>query len=140
VERRDYVLAVLAAARGSFTPVQLQKLFFILDKKAATQLGGPYFGFEPYDYGPFDAEVYREVSALAEQGFASVQYGGTLRRYGIAEGGNDAGEAALAGWSREMRTYIHDLAKYVRSMSFADLVSAVYKEWPEMRAKSIFRG
>ena len=73
-ERVDrYVLAVLSTAGGAeWTPVQLQKIFFLLDQTIGPALGGPKFNFEPYDYGPFDAEVYRRVEALQATGESIV--------------------------------------------------------------------
>lgn len=139
LQRIDYVLAVLAEAGGSFTPVQLQKMFFILEKKAAAALGGPFFDFTPYNYGPFDAAVYGEVEKLAEKGYAFVSgVGTTSRLYGVTAAGATAAAPILDRIAPPTRAYFKQLADYVRSLSFAQLVSAVYKEWPEMKANSIF--
>ena len=128
----------MAAAQVPLTPVQVQKLFFILDKKAGAQLGGPFFNFQPYNYGPFDAAVYHELERLSDRGLAFVDGPGTARRYGISAAGMGTGTALLGKLSAS--DYVRRIADYVRSMSFAQLVSAVYSEWPEMKANSIFRG
>lgn len=135
--RTDYVLAVMAAAREELTPVQVQKLFFILDKKAAAQVGGPHFNFQPYNYGPFDAGVYRELDALIEKGLVVMTSTGSSRQYGIAPAGSVFSSPEM---KPETRDYVHKLASWIRSLSFGQLVSAVYKEWPDMQANSIFRG
>jgi hypothetical protein len=59
VNRRDLVLAILAAADGrAYTPVQIQKAVFIVcDQFPDLIEEGPHFHFEPYDYGPFDSDV-----------------------------------------------------------------------------------
>ena len=64
--RRRVVLAALACKdRAAFAPVQVQKLFFLLDENVADELGGRQFDFQPYYYGPFDREVYAELQTLA---------------------------------------------------------------------------
>lgn len=135
--RTEYVLAVMAAVRAPLSPVQLQKLFFILDRKAAASVGGPHFQFEPYNYGPFDPAVYTEVETLAAQGAAFINGLGGGRRYGITANGLHEGEAKLK--ELPAADYVRRVGEYVTSMTFAQLVSAVYTEFPEMKAKSIFR-
>ena len=54
INRKELVLATLAAADGArFTPVQLQKAIFLLDRNLPADLLDTKFGFVPYDYGPF---------------------------------------------------------------------------------------
>lgn len=131
------MLAVLGAAQGEFTPVQIQKLFFILDRKAEAQLGR-HFDFRPYNYGPYDPAVYHEVQALAARGLAFVDGQSRFRRYRITDEGTEAAAPILAGLPGSIQQYIRDVAHFVRSKSFAELVSAIYHEWPEMKANSIF--
>jgi uncharacterized protein YwgA len=138
VNRPDYVLAVMAAAQVPLTPVQVQKLFFILDKKAGPQLGGPHFDFHPYNYGPFDPAVYHELERLSARGLAFVDGPGTQRRYGVSADGMAPGASLLNKLS--MPDYVRKVAEFVRSSSFAQLVSAVYAEWPDMKVNSIFHG
>jgi len=57
MDRGDLVLAALAAGGvgASYSPVQVQKLLFLIDREAANLVDGPHFSFRPYDYGPFEA-------------------------------------------------------------------------------------
>lgn len=137
--RTDYVLAVLAAAQGRpLTPVQVQKLYFILDKRIGPLVGGPFFEFSPYHYGPFDANVYREIEGLAAQGLAEVSTG-AMRMFRISPQGYQRGLAAFSQLAPSVQDYVRSAVNFVLSKSFAELVSAVYAEWPEMRSNSIFR-
>src|SRR5271166_2558935 len=79
--RNDFMLAVLAAGNGAaHTPVQVQKLFFLLDRKVSQQLGGPWFDFKASDYGPFDKAVYEELRSLSQQGLVTINAEPNARR------------------------------------------------------------
>ena len=45
-----------------------------------------------------------------------------------------------AGIDEPVMSYIKEVSKFVRALSFADLVSAIYKAYPEMKANSVFTG
>ena len=141
MRRSDYALAVLSAAgeQASFSPVQVQKLFFILDREIPNLVGGPYFAFEPYDFGPFDKDVYREIEILELDDRVEQSGGGSYRRYSLTTAGLTEGRTLLAGLQAPVRDYIAEIAAWVRSLSFSQLVSAIYRDYPEMKEKSIFQ-
>lgn len=142
LKRQDFVLGVLSTAKGEpWTPVQVQKIFFLIDKRLGKLVGGPWFDFVAYDYGPFDRQVYLDIESLASRG--SVQILGrdsfSASKYRVTREGRKEGNQALAGLREDVRHNIHDLSDWVRSLSFRQLVSAIYKAYPEMRARSVFR-
>ena len=56
--RKEVVLAALAPAKHApHSPVQVQKLIFLIDRNIPREVGGPHFDFQPYNYGPFDKAV-----------------------------------------------------------------------------------
>lgn len=139
VDRDKHVLAVLSTSHGMpWTPVQLQKMFFLLDERIPRDIEGPRFDFQPYDYGPFDAAVYHEVNTLARAGKAAIGQEG-VRSYWLTQAGQSEGEQALKALPPDAQEYVQRLSDWVRSLSFTELVSAVYGEFPEMREKSVFR-
>ncbi len=143
-ERQKYVLAVFAAAGDDvqFSPAQVQKLFFLLDKKISPSIGGQKFDFQPYDYGPFDRAVYEELDLLSRQGYIQIHQGSTPagRRYMLTLTGSRQGASALSGYVDRARNYMGEAARWVRSLSFAQLVGSIYNAYPEMKANSIFQG
>lgn len=140
--REELLLATLASVDGEFSPVQIQKTMFLLDRKAASLTGGPHFSFRAYDYGPFDQTIYESLSALRNQGLVVISGDPTSKQrgYGLTTVGREKGKAILAGLAPQISGYISQLAKFVRSLGFAQLVSSIYKEFPEMKANSVFRG
>src|ERR1700722_3405626 len=62
LSREDFILNVLSLSPNeSFSPVQIQKLFFLLEKR----LNLNYFSFIPYHYGPYDKELTNTLRCLS---------------------------------------------------------------------------
>lgn len=142
MDRQTLLLAGLAAGGQDavYPPAQVQKLFFLLDREVASYTQGPHFAFEPYDYGPFDAAVYSELDRASSLGFVAINRSARVRTYALTLEGYRAGADALAKIAEPARTFFCDAAKWVNSMSFAQLVSAIYQKYPDMKTKSVFRG
>jgi uncharacterized protein len=138
--RQEIVLAALAPARGAgHSPVQVQKLLFLLDREIPDMIGGPYFNFMPYNYGPFDKSVYDELEALAADNFVAAVSQGAWRRFCLTPAGQDHGDRLLNALVPSAREYIVRASEFVRSQSFASLVAAIYKAYPEMKENSVFQ-
>jgi hypothetical protein len=141
--RDEVALVMLSLARGGeFTPVQIQKSLSLADDKARTAFcADSRYDFQPYDYGPFDWQVYSDMERLERCGLAEIRQepGARWRTYaatndGVREGQRLAGE--LVG--NELAT-LDRIVSLVRSLSFNDLVSAIYRAYPRMRERSVFR-
>ncbi|HKI38528.1 MAG TPA: hypothetical protein VKA46_42160 [Gemmataceae bacterium] len=142
MNRQEFVLAVLAAGDAvEHNSTQVQKLFFLLDRKVPEQVGGPWFAFQPYDYGPYDRAVYEELRALTSRGLVSITKGkGASRAYHLIPEGNAEGQVQLKKLPPATADYIRRLSAWVRRLSFEQLVSAIYRAFPDMSAKGVFRG
>ena len=140
MDRQDFVLATLSPAHGAtHSPVQVQKLFFLLDQNIPDLVGGPFFKFTPYNYGPFDRAVYDELEALAVQGYVELCSEGSWKSYRLTAEGQERADDLFSGLPDRVRDYITKASKYVRDLSFTQLVSAIYKAYPEMRENSVFQ-
>lgn len=141
--RKEYVLASMATCGGhTYSPVQLQKLFFLFDKRLAAEFSGPHFNFKPYHYGPFDKAVYEELDSLERDGLVEVMREPhlKLRKYRLTPRGEEAGLELLKRLGAEPRDYVQRLSDFVRTATFPQLVSAVYQAYPEMKVNSVFVG
>ena len=142
--RQQLLLAILATAQGrSYTPVQIQKAAFLLTRNipdAVTE--GPNFHFVPYDYGPFNSDVYEEASSLAAAGLAVIAPSGMGRwhTYAATQEGVARGQEVLRHMDERTRQYISRITDWVRGQGFGSLVRSIYEAYPEMRANSIFQG
>lgn len=141
MDRREIVLAGLAAAGGgtSFAPVQVQKLFFLIDREIPQFVEGPHFNFRPYDYGPFDSAVYDTLDFLAFGGLVEIESSGRYRRYSLTSDGFRSGQEVLSLLAPEVRKFVADAAAWILSLRFDQLVSAIYRRYPDMKVNSIFK-
>lgn len=141
MDRMGIVLAAMSAGgTAEYSPVQIQKLMFLLDHKAPEATGGPFFQFAPYHYGPFDKAVYDVLEEAAAKQLVSIDSSKPWRTYRLTEQGLAAGRENLATISPKGKEYIERLVSWLRRLSFQDLVKAVYREYPEMRENSVFQG
>ncbi|MEH6676589.1 hypothetical protein [Phenylobacterium sp.] len=133
--------ALATVPHAQFAPVQVQKMFFLIDENIAPHIGGKQFEFEPYDYGPFDKSVYQELEALRQIGLVDLELvapGPGGRRYSTTPLGQQIGTDVVGTLPRNVVAYIHEVSAWVRSLNFAQLVGSIYRAYPQMRARSIF--
>lgn len=140
MDAKSVVLAALAPAEGGvYSPVQVQKLIFILNEEIPKQFDGPHFNFEPYDYGPFDKKVYETLEALEKEGLVEI-IRERWNSYKLTPAGQARGNKLVSDLNNTAMQYLINLSKFVRSLSFSELVSAVYKAYPKMKENSVFQG
>ena len=141
MKQRDIILAAFAPAKGSLhTPVQVQKLLFLIDREIPQYVDGPHFNFKPYHYGPFDLLVYDELATLAEEKYIDIVPESNWNSYRLTDTGQKEGEKILNSLNPKAKLFIETMSVFVRSVSFEQLVSAIYKAYPEMKENSVFRG
>lgn len=144
MNRRDILLAVLSASEGRpYTPVQIQKAAFLIARNMPHLITeGPNYNFAPYDYGPFDQDVYNDAECLARSGLAEItqEAGVRWKRYAATDAGVARGRELLATMHPGHNNYICRVSAWVRALSFEQLVKSIYDAYPEMKANSIFRG
>ena len=141
MNQHEITAAAMASAEPGalFGPAQIQKLMFLIDAELGGSIGGPFFNFVPYDYGPFDSTVYSALDRLNLQGLLDTDHTGRYRRYFLTGLGHADGQQHLNQLDESARNFIARAARWVREVSFSQLVSAIYERYPGMKANSIFR-
>ena len=138
-QRFDILVAAMAAGGQGvqYDPVRVQKLFFLIDSEISELIDGPYFHFEPYHYGPFDKAVYEDLERLAEQGEVNVDVTRKYHRYSLTDSGYARGVAVLGTLPEPAARYMEDAAKWIRLVPFKHLLSAIYRQYPDMAVNSL---
>lgn len=141
MNQREIILSALAPAKGELhSPVQVQKLIFLIDRNLSRELEGPIFSFAPYNYGPFDKQVYAVLEELAEDGFVDIIEQNNYRNFKLTVAGQEQGKKILKKMPEYSQKYISDVSEFVRRLTFTQLVTAIYQAYPDMRANSVFQG
>lgn len=137
--RDDIVMAGMAAAGPStkFDAVQLQKLFFLIDREIPQLTGGPHFDFRPYHYGPFDRAVYEVLDGLLESGDASVDTSSRYPRYSLTASGAQRGVRFLEKMHDSASHYMKEASNWVVATPFQPMLAAIYRQYPDMARNSV---
>ena len=139
--RIDIVAAAFAAAgRGAvFDPLRAQKLLFLIDRVVSERIGGPFFHFQPYLYGPFDRAVYDVIRKLVIEGYAHTVTSGAYERHRLTGAGYRRGLAVLDSFPPAVRDYFERAAKWMWLVPYRRMLAAIYREYPEMAVNSVVR-
>ena len=143
MERKDWTLLALAAAEGqTLTPVQLQKVLFLLGKKIPGAVGTEFYEFHAYNYGPFDSQVYVDAEELGRDSLVVISpvSGQRWSEFSISKLGLDRASEVAKQADEKAVEYLGRVVEWARKKSFAELVRAVYHEYPEFRKNSVFQG
>lgn len=143
MNREDWALLVIAAARrGPMSPVQLQKSLFLLGQELSAAVGQPYYNFAPHNYGPFDRSVYADAELLRTRGLVAVEIAPSQRwaEYRATTDGVQRADDLAQNLSPEVNDYIQKVVNWCQSLTFQELVRAIYGKYPAFRANSVFRG
>ncbi|MFC1846937.1 hypothetical protein ACFLYS_02640 [Chloroflexota bacterium] len=143
MNNKEVLLSVIAASKDQgLTPVQLQKSLFVVGKCKLPELPSEYYEFVPYDYGPFNKEIYIDVKDLVQEGAieASNLSGQSWLIYtATSKGKKQAGQLEKrTGIECRLSNYINEVVNWVLSLSFRDLLKAIYSQYPEYRTNSVF--
>jgi hypothetical protein len=143
LSRDQVALVVLSFANGEpLTPVKIQKAMFLASEKAPNVFArSAGYSFQPYDYGPFDRQVYADIEDLERRGLAKIAQasGSRWRTYAATPDGIKEGGRLTATLDEDDVAVLERIVNLVRSLSFNQLVSAIYRAYPHMRERSVFR-
>lgn len=142
LKNRDVTLLVVAAAGDTgLTPVQLMKSMFLVGQCSLSDLPSNYYRFFAYNYGPFHPDVYRDVEVLVNEGsvYEIREAGQNWSKYIIAPPGLRSAEGLKRQIAREFSDYINEVVSWVKSLTFNQLLQAIYVEYPDMRENSVFQ-
>ncbi|WP_152543504.1 hypothetical protein [Methylibium sp. T29] len=116
----------------------------MLDRKLSPQQKGvtQIYAFTPYDYGPFDSAIYTDAEVLARSGQLEIYkpQGQSYKHYKISADGRRLADQIAHKLDPAVVEYARSIVKWTQGLSFNQLVSAVYKEFPDMKVNSVFRG
>jgi hypothetical protein len=141
--RQEWLLMGLAHRKGQpLTPAQIQKAMFLMREEASALVGPKFYNFIAYNYGPFDANVYHDLDDLAQKGLVvSVDFPGrNWKLYSVTAAGLTEGTRVKQTANKLGAGYLEQVVDWVSSLTFPQLVRAIYAKYPKYKANSVFTG
>lgn len=139
----DTTLLAIACAPRPLQPVQLQKSLFLLARKTPRDMlaEGARYDFKAYDYGPFDSQIYNDAEQLEQQGLVTIRKPPETRykEFTATAAGKARADLLKQEMAPQVYNYLRDLVTYTQSVTFNQLVGAIYREFPDMKENSVFR-
>ena len=138
---RECILIAIVAAAGDagLNRVQLQKSAFLVGEEFDERLPANFYQFRPYMYGPFAQDVYTDLDRLCDGQVIEVLTGTNGRpSYRLAPDAT-TGLCGLSDLPEDLESGIRQIVGWVTSMSFNELVRAVYHLYPDQRQNSVFQ-
>lgn len=136
------MLLMADGADGKFPldPIRLMKGCFLVSQIGRAEWQA-LFAFEPYDYGPFDASVYRARDALLAKGLIDEEELGRYSEYSITEHGREQVAKLVSSGEtpQEDADWFRSIGRWVTSKSFNELLREIYEQFPGYATRSIAR-
>lgn len=138
VSKEGVLIAIVAAAgEAGLDRAQLQKSVFLVGEEFDGELPSNFYEFRPYMYGPFAQGVYADIERLSDGPMIHTFHGDDGRpiyRF-MSSAATD-----MIGLTDNLSSLIRRVVEWVTSMSFDELVRAIYYLYPEQRENSVFQG
>lgn len=134
---RDWLLAfIVAAPDRAVDPLRLQKGLFLLAMRGVIPAPECY-AFEAYAYGPMSRQLYADLRTLTRDGHVtSVPVAGAGWEAARA---TETGVAQAAPRTTQEWAELRAVREWLDHLTFAELLEAVYAEFPAYAVNSVFR-
>jgi hypothetical protein len=141
--RKDWLLMALAHRKGQpMTPVQVQKAMFLMAAEAGHLVGRGFYRFVPYNYGPFDPNVYHDLDAMVQEGLviSDSSPDRNWKTYAVTPAGMRAAARSREAVNHQGLAFLEKVVDWISSLTFPQLVRSIYAKYPEFKANSVFIG
>jgi uncharacterized phage-associated protein len=116
----------------------LMKYVFLLQKEGTT--GHTLYHFVPYKYGPFARELYRDLEALAADGFVDVTETDEERtEISLVPSKEATVQKAIAELPEDLRAGVARVLEHYGHVSHNQLLTTVYEKFPAYATKNRLR-
>jgi hypothetical protein len=144
VGTRQQLLLLFLSGSEHLDPIRIMKGMFLFSQECPKGWieEADRYRFQPYNWGPFSRDVYRDLDALIASGLVSTMtVTGRAWNYHTAtdEGRVLAAEAGMQ-WNPAVSVYLQKLRQFVLSVSFSTLLKTIYQKYPDFAVNSVFRG
>ena len=142
MKKKDWILIALDCSKSkTLSPVQLQKSLFLLNYMHPGVISNNFYDFVPYHYGPFCLQIYEDADFLKSKNLININSNiiGRWKIYSITDDGLKYVDILKKKIKPEVYDYALEIVKWIKSKSFSQLISAIYKQFPKFKVNSVFK-
>lgn len=143
LNRKDWLLLFVSSETlglppTSLDPVRIQKGMFLLSKRGPAR---DLYQFEPYNWGPFSAQVYADLDDLIAEGLVQPEEapGRSWSSFRVTGSGEKVATGLTSEISKDDVDWLNRARRFVTGNSFASLLNKIYAAYPEYATRSKFR-
>jgi len=141
--RAELLLAFLAAGPNRLDPIRIMKGMFIFGQEAPAEWleGIQMYEFQPYNWGPFCQDIYRDLDELRGRGLVETTEdpGASWKYYNATAAGCALSDDLARYYRTPLLAFLKQIREYTLRHSFEDLLRAVYKKYPKYAVNTVFR-
>jgi len=141
MKKSDWIILILGSLNGgTFSPAQLQKSLFLIKENLTEEIKGGFYEFVPYNYGPFCKDIYHDAEELENEGLININCPSDKKwcEYSITVKGLESYKRAVDKISSNAAEYIKKLVNAIKKLSFQQLISYIYNNYPTYKENSVF--
>lgn len=138
----QWLLFALSRAKdGRLSPIQAQKIMFLLGMEAKHYVGDRFYKFTPYLYGPYSSAIASDLEKMRSTGQIVAERPAPFQRatYLITVQGLREAEDIGKSVDAKMKGFVQLTVDWVKAQTFSNLLRSIYKKYPAYATQSIFK-
>jgi uncharacterized protein len=143
LRQRSLLVFIGISNSGQLDPIRIMKGQFLIAMETPAEWlpADARYEFQPYNYGPYAPPIYTDLHELERSGLVTSRQalGQSWGYFSVTDAGKKTADAIAAAMPPQLVEYIASIRKFVTSLSFSQLLSAVYKRYPEYAVNSVFK-
>lgn len=132
LNRQKLLIGLIDRSGERVTRLHLVKQAFLLKENLDPRLASSFYGFVPYQSGPFSFTLYHELGSMASAGLIRFP---SLRAVELADDGVEAARALEPGLAEKLERFEVIYGRYGTN----DLIDLVYANYPWYATRSRLR-
>ena len=123
-------------------PIRIMKGLFLIAMEAPKKWlpREARYKFEPYDWGPYSVDIYSDLDQLIEYKYIKTIEipDHSWKYYSLTSMGIKISKSVAKDMDPRMVKYLQTIREFVDSLSFHELLTAIYRQYPKYAVNSVF--
>ena len=143
-KRSEALLLLLSVGENKpLDPVRIMKSMFVFTMEAKDEWipKQDRYDFVPYNYGPCSFELYDDLDELVSKGFIKTEQlpDRSWKYFALTAKGVEVAKSIASKSNAAEVKYLTRIREYVDGCSFNQLLTGIYKAYPQYAVNSVFK-